>query len=83
MTKSEQQLNESISKMYGVALGLCYMGKQELCEPAMETLKTIEHPIARYCEVVTEACAYIGSGNVLKVQSFLQKCSEHKEEKES
>lgn len=66
--------------MYGVALGLCYLGQQSLCEPALETLKTIEHPLARYCEITLEACAYIGSGNVLKIQSFLQKCTAHHDE---
>ena len=83
MSRSEVLLNDSLSKMFGVALGLCYLGKQESCEPALETLRTIEHPIARYCEVMLEACAYVGSGNVLKIQQFLQKCTAHEDEKNS
>lgn len=83
MCRSEAQLNESISKMYGIALGLCYLGRQSLCEPALETLKSIEHPVARFSEVILEACAYIGSGNVLKIQQFLQKCTTHEEPENS
>jgi 26S proteasome regulatory subunit N1 len=79
MERTTEQLNESISKMYGIALGLCFLGRQSLCENALDTLKSIEHPIARFSEVILEACAYIGSGNVLKIQQFLQKCTTHEE----
>lgn len=83
MERTTEQLNESISKMYGIALGLCFLGRQSLCENALETLKSIEHPIARFSEVILEACAYIGSGNVLKIQQFLQKCTTHEEPENS
>jgi len=83
MGRTEIQLNESMSKMYGVALGLCYLGRQSKCEPALETLKSVEHPIARFCEVMVEGMAYIGSGNVLKIQEFLQKCTTHESEENS
>jgi len=83
MARTETQLNDTMSKMYGVALGLCYLGRQSKCEPAMETLKTIEHPIARFCEIILEGCAYIGSGNVLKIQEFLNKCIKHEKDTDS
>ena len=59
------------------------MGRQSKCEPALETLKSVEHPIARFCEVMVEGMAYIGSGNVLKIQEFLQKCTTHESEENS
>lgn len=32
--------------------------------------------ISKFCEVTLEACAYAGSGNVLKVQEWLSLCGE-------
>jgi len=31
----------------------------------------IEHPIKEYTCVLIEACAYVGTGNVLKIQKML------------
>jgi len=31
----------------------------------------------RYAEVTLETCAYAGTGNVLKVQSMLRRCTDH------
>ena len=36
----------------------------------------IEHPIGKYTSVLVEACAYVGTGNVLKIQKMLQYCIE-------
>lgn len=47
----------------------------------LETLKTIEHPIAKYAIVTVETCAYAGSGNVLKIQKLLDMCGDHLEDK--
>lgn len=43
----------------------------------METLKVIDHPIAKTAAIIVEACAYAGTGNVLKIQSLLHYCDEH------
>jgi 26S proteasome regulatory subunit N1 len=43
-------------------------------------LDAIEHPLAKYAKVCVQACAYIGSGNVLKIQEFLKLATPHKEE---
>ena len=37
----------------------------------------MQHPIAKYSEVAIESLAYIGTGNVLKVQKLLQMCVEN------
>lgn len=41
------------------------------------------YSLEQYIEVLTEACAYVGSGNVLKVQKMLHHCLDHLEEKDS
>lgn len=80
MQRPENELNQASARFYAVALALTYLGQQEKCEPAIETLKVIEHPLARYAEVCVEAAAYVGSGNVLKIQEFLKRCTPHEEE---
>ena len=50
-------------------------------------MKAIDHPLAKTAQILVEACAFAGTGNVLKVQSMLHYCDEHinapgKDEKE-
>lgn len=45
----------------------------------METLKAIEHPVSKQAQILVEACAYAGTGNVLRVQTMLHHCDEHLE----
>jgi len=47
----------------------------------LETLKILEHPIGKYASLTVETCAYVGSGNVLKVQKLLDICGDHLEDK--
>ncbi len=42
----------------------------------IETLGMIEHPISKYTQVLVESCAYVGTGNVLKIQKMLHHCVE-------
>lgn len=44
---------------------------------AVQIVKTIEHRMGRYTQVVLDTCAYAGTGNVLKVQELLHLCAEH------
>ena len=46
-----------------------------------QIVKTIEHRMGRYTQVVLDTCAYAGTGNVLKVQEMLHVCAEHLDEK--
>ena len=80
MSREESELDQTSAKYYAVGLALTYLGQQEKCEPAVETLKTIEHPLARFAEVCVQAAAYIGSGNVLKIQEFLKLATPHNKE---
>ena len=84
--RPENQLNMTVCRYFGVALGLLFLGKQEKCEAILEATRTITHPIGKYIEVCIEGCAYVGSGNVLKVQQMFHHCvtiEEKKPEEES
>jgi len=62
---------------------LLFLGRGEACEATLEVIKTLTHPIKSYIEITVEACAYVGTGNVLKVQKMLHTCLEHLEEKDA
>lgn len=34
----------------------------------------IEHPIKKFIEIMVESVAFVGSGNVLKVQDMVHEC---------
>jgi len=53
------------------------VSRQEEAETTIETLRAIEHPFSRHTQVLVNACAYAGTGNVLKIQSMLHLCNEH------
>lgn len=55
---------------------------QDASDTTIETLKAIEHPISKTAQIVVEACAFAGTGNVLKVQAMLHHCDEHIDMKE-
>lgn len=63
----KNQLNDPISLFFVVAIGLLYMGQQEKCELILEAIKIVNHPITKYAENTIIGCAYVGSGNVLKI----------------
>ena len=85
MEKDESSLDDPFMKLFALGLGLLFLGQQSAAEASMEMCKLIPNPqTSSFVELVIETCAYAGSGNVLKVQKMLHKCSEHKtEEKES
>jgi 26S proteasome regulatory subunit N1 len=53
------------------------LGKQEAADATLETLKAIPHPLAKQALTLVEACAYTGTGNVLKIQEMLHLCNDH------
>jgi len=73
----------TIARYFAVALGLLFLGKGETCEAILEIVKTLNHPIKNYIEVTIQSCAYVGTGNVLKVQKMINYCVEHLEEKDA
>jgi 26S proteasome regulatory subunit N1 len=74
--ESDEELNQSISKMLAVGLGLLFLGKTESCDATLEALGCIEHSRAKYAAVTLESFAYAGTGNVLQVQKLLKMCAE-------
>merc|ERR1719408_208817 len=68
---------DSMTRLICLGVGLLYLGKQQAVEVAIELAKCLEGSVGEYCSLTLETCAYAGSGNVLKVQRFLQICGEH------
>ncbi|KNZ81635.1 26S proteasome regulatory subunit rpn-1 [Termitomyces sp. J132] len=78
MEKAEDKsLDEKWARFMALGLGLLYLGLQDASDATIETLKVIEHPISKTAQIIVEACAFAGSGNVLKVQAMLHHCDEH------
>uniref|UniRef100_A0A7S3HCL3 26S proteasome non-ATPase regulatory subunit 2 n=1 Tax=Spumella elongata TaxID=89044 RepID=A0A7S3HCL3_9STRA len=77
MESSDADLTHTASRFMCLGLGLLYLGKGERVEAVLEAVRTIEHARGRYAEVTLETCAYAGTGNVLKVQSMLRRCTDH------
>ncbi|KAJ3151446.1 proteasome regulatory particle base subunit, partial [Irineochytrium annulatum] len=77
MERDDATLKDVYAKFMGVGLALLFLGKQEAADVTLETLKAIEHPLGKLVGVIVEICAYIGTGNVLKVQSMLHLCNDH------
>ncbi|CAK5272385.1 unnamed protein product [Mycena citricolor] len=80
MEKAERDdagLGEKWSRFMALGLGLLYLGLQDSSDTTLETLKVIEHPVSKTAQIIVEACAFAGSGNVLKVQEMLHQCDEH------
>ncbi|KAI8611309.1 armadillo-type protein [Chytriomyces sp. MP71] len=77
MERDDETLKSPWGRFMGVGLGLLFLGKQEASEATLETLKVIENPLAKLVSVVVDICSYIGTGNVLKIQSMLHLCNDH------
>jgi 26S proteasome regulatory subunit N1 len=77
MEASDEELNNTASRFLCLGLGLLYLGKGERVDTVLEAVRTIEHARGKYAEVTLETCAYAGTGNVLKVQAMLRKCTDH------
>jgi 26S proteasome regulatory subunit N1 len=75
MAFSKESLDKPFAKFFTVALGLNFLGQQKRSEAVLEAVQSIEHPIGKFSELVIEICAYIGSGNVLKIQEYMQRAS--------
>ncbi|KAL2761149.1 hypothetical protein ACRALDRAFT_2117839 [Sodiomyces alcalophilus JCM 7366] len=74
------QLTSKWTRFLGLGLGLLFFGRQEQVDVILETLKAVDHPMARPTAVLAEMCAWAGTGAVLKIQELLHVCNEHVEE---
>ncbi|KAI1301580.1 26S proteasome non-ATPase regulatory subunit 2 [Halotydeus destructor] len=72
--------NEPFAKFLSLAIGLCYLGKQEAAETIQATLDVINNqPFKDMSKTLLDICAYAATGNVLKIQQLLHICSEKQE----
>ena len=79
MEKTESDLKDPFAKFLPLGIGLCYLAKQDACEATLATLEVLTDPFKSMAITLVDVCAYAGTGNVLKIQSLLHKCSEHYE----
>ncbi|EAQ88038.1 hypothetical protein CHGG_04657 [Chaetomium globosum CBS 148.51] len=76
----KSQLTDKWTRFLALGLGLLYFGRQEEVDVVLETLKVVEHPMAKPTSVLASICAWAGTGAVLKIQELLHLCNEHMEE---
>jgi len=76
----QKQLKDKWTRFLTLGLALLFFGKQEEVDVIVETLKAIDHPVAKPAIILAEVCAYAGTGAVLKLQELLYICNEHIEE---
>ncbi|KAH7017333.1 armadillo-type protein [Ilyonectria destructans] len=76
----KSQLTDKWTRFLALGLGLLFFGRQEEVDVILETLKAIDHPMAKATAVLAEICAWAGTGAVLKIQELLHICNEHQEE---
>ena len=77
MLRPEKDLEDPFAHFICLGLGLLFLQRQGEVEATLEVAKTLCPRVSDFCQVTLEACAYAGSGNVLKVQSLLARCGEH------
>ena len=75
-----KQLKDKWTRFMSLGLALLFFGRQEEVEVIVETLKAIEHPMAKPAAVLAEICAWAGTGTVLKLQELLHICNDHIED---
>lgn len=76
--KSDIKVSDPFARFLPLALGLCYLGKQEEADAIQATLEVIENKAFRAMSTtLVDICAYVATGNVLKIQQLLHICSEN------
>ncbi|SPN99584.1 probable 26S proteasome regulatory particle chain [Cephalotrichum gorgonifer] len=76
------QLTDKWTRFLALGLGLLFFGRQEEVDVILETLKAVDHPVARPTAIMAEICAWAGTGAVLKIQELLHICNEQVDESE-
>ncbi|XP_053208765.1 26S proteasome non-ATPase regulatory subunit 2-like [Panonychus citri] len=75
--------SEPFAKFLSLAIGLCYLGRQEEAETIQATLDVLTNePFKAMSKTLLDICAYAATGNVLKIQQLLHICSEKRDTKE-
>lgn len=74
--ESDFKVSDPFARFLPLALGLCYLGKQEEADAILATLEVIEDQALRSISAtLVSICAYAATGNVLKIQELLHICS--------
>lgn len=55
-----------------IALALLFLGKEESAAAVSDMLAAVPKPLGDFCTILLDACAYAGSGDILKVQEMVQ-----------
>lgn len=76
----ESMLKDKWTRFMPLGLALLFFGRQEEVEVILETLKAIDHHLAKPAAVLAEVCAWAGTGTVLKLQELLHICNDHIED---
>lgn len=77
LERDEAQLKDKWAHFLSLGLALLFVGKQEDSEVLLEALKIIPGHFSKNTTVLVDACAYVGTGNVIKYQSLLEHLNEH------
>lgn len=79
--RSTADLESSTARLLCLGLGLTFLGRGDACDVSRQTLQAIleKAGVRQFAGTVLDACAYAGTGNVLKIQQMLQLCAEHPE----
>ena len=62
----------SLARLVYLALGLVVLGRGDEAEVAQEVVMTLGPKVAAYARACVVSCAYAASGNLLRIQEFLQ-----------
>ncbi|TGZ85446.1 26S proteasome regulatory complex, non-ATPase subcomplex, Rpn1 subunit [Ascodesmis nigricans] len=77
LERDESQFKEKWAHFLSLGLALLFVGKQEDSEVLLEALKIVPGHFGKNTSVLVDACAYAGTGNVIKYQSLLEQCNDH------
>jgi 26S proteasome regulatory subunit N1 len=66
----QDDLKDKWTRFMALSVGLLCFGRQEEVDVILETLKVVDHPMSKACQVLAEVCAWAGTGAVLKIQEL-------------
>lgn len=77
LERSDADLASPLARYMGLSVGLLYLGQKEQVDVVLELAHAVPVSIRKVTAALIEACAYAGSGNVLKVQKMMHICADH------
>uniref|UniRef100_A0A7S3DF00 26S proteasome non-ATPase regulatory subunit 2 n=1 Tax=Palpitomonas bilix TaxID=652834 RepID=A0A7S3DF00_9EUKA len=80
LSRSEEDWKQTTLRYAFTGLALIFTGRQEKAAEIVAMLRESKRDMCEYGAVTVDACAYAGTGNVLKMQEFQSICGEHLEE---